>query len=92
MITESVIGASGIIFGALLLVFALTGMVDKLAKLFTNPSCAHPALARLVFLKKRHRADCLSTGVSQRSPWQIRRIPHQSHHRGRRFRPGVRAP
>lgn len=53
LITESVIGASGIIFGGLLMVFALTGIVDKLAKLFT------PAVVRgiqlslgLVFLKK----------------------------------------
>ncbi|MFZ2042304.1 MAG: putative sulfate/molybdate transporter, partial [Desulfobacterales bacterium] len=36
-ITESVIGASGVIFGALLLLFYLTGFVDKLAKIFTQP-------------------------------------------------------
>jgi len=53
MITESVIGASGIIFGALLLVFALTGMVDKLAKLFTQPVVRGIQLSLgLVFLKK----------------------------------------
>ena len=53
MITESVIGASGIIFGALLLLFALTGMVDKLAKLFTQPVVRGIQLSLgLVFLKK----------------------------------------
>ncbi len=53
MITESVIGASGIIFGALLLLFALTGMVDTLAKLFTQPVVRGIQLSLgLVFLKK----------------------------------------
>lgn len=53
MITESVIGASGIIFGALLLFFALTGLVDKLAKLFTQPVVRGIQLALgLVFLRK----------------------------------------
>jgi len=53
LITEPVIGASGIIFGALLLVFALTGMVDKLAKLFTQPVVRGIQLSLgLVFLKK----------------------------------------
>jgi SulP family sulfate permease len=48
-----VIGASGIIFGVLLLLFALTGMVDKLAKLFTPPVVRGIQLALgLVFLKK----------------------------------------
>lgn len=53
VITESVIGASGIVFGAILLVLALTGMVDRLARLFS------PAVVRgiqltlgLIFLKK----------------------------------------
>ncbi len=53
VITESVIGASGIIFGALLLFFALTGIVDKLAKLFTQPVVRGIQLSLgLVFLKK----------------------------------------
>jgi len=53
VITESVIGASGIIFGALLLLFALTGIVDKLAKLFTQPVVRGIQLSLgLVFLKK----------------------------------------
>ncbi|MGE0084103.1 MAG: putative sulfate/molybdate transporter [Desulfococcaceae bacterium] len=53
MITESVIGASGIIFGFLLLFFALTGLVDKLAKLFTQPVVRGIQLALgLVFLRK----------------------------------------
>ena len=52
-ITEPVIGAAGIIFGGMLLVFALTGIVDRLAKLFS------PAVVRgiqltlgLIFLRK----------------------------------------
>jgi SulP family sulfate permease len=53
LITEPVIGASGIIFGALLLLFALTGIVDKLAKLFTPPVVRGIQLSLgLVFLKK----------------------------------------
>ena len=53
MITEPVIGASGIIFGALLLLFALTGIVDQLAKLFTQPVVRGIQLSLgLVFLKK----------------------------------------
>jgi SulP family sulfate permease len=53
VITESVIGAAGIIFGALLLLFSLTGMVDKLAKLFTQPVVRGIQLSLgLVFLKK----------------------------------------
>jgi sulfate permease, SulP family len=52
-ITESVIGAAGMIFGALLIVFYLTGMVDKLAKLFTAPVVRGIQLALgLIFLKK----------------------------------------
>jgi sulfate permease, SulP family len=52
-ITESVIGASGVIFGALLLLFALTGFVDKLAKLFTQPVVRGIQLALgLIFLRK----------------------------------------
>jgi len=52
-ITESVIGASGVIFGALLLLFSLTGFVDKLAKLFTQPVVRGIQLALgLVFLRK----------------------------------------
>jgi SulP family sulfate permease len=53
LITESVIGAAGIIFGALLLVFALTGLVDRLAKLFTQPVVRGIQLSLgLVFLRK----------------------------------------
>jgi SulP family sulfate permease len=52
-ITESVIGASGVIFGALLLLFYLTGFVDKLAKLFTQPVVRGIQLALgLIFLRK----------------------------------------
>jgi SulP family sulfate permease len=53
IITESVIGASGIIFGIFLLVLSLSGMIDRLARLFS------PAVVRgiqltlgLIFLKK----------------------------------------
>ena len=53
VITESVIGASGIIFGAILLVLGVTGMVDRLAKLFTQPVVRGIQLALgLVFLRK----------------------------------------
>lgn len=52
-ITEPVIGAAGVIFGAILLVLAHTGMVDRIAKLFS------PAVVRgiqltlgLIFLRK----------------------------------------
>ncbi len=52
-ITEPVIGAAGIIFGGLLLVFSLTGFVDKLAKLFTQPVVRGIQLALgLIFLRK----------------------------------------
>jgi len=53
IVTESVIGASGIIFGLLLLVLSLSGLIDKVARLFS------PAVVRgiqftlgLIFLKK----------------------------------------
>ena len=53
LITESVIGASGILFGAILLLLAVTGTVDKLAKLFTQPVVRGIQLALgLVFLRK----------------------------------------
>ncbi len=53
VITEPVIGASGIIFGALLIVLSLTRMVDTLAKLFTQPVVRGIQLALgLVFLRK----------------------------------------
>lgn len=52
-ITEPVIGAAGVIFGALLLLFSMTGFVDKLAKLFTQPVVRGIQLALgLVFLRK----------------------------------------
>jgi len=52
-ITESVIGASGVLFGALLLLFYATGLVDKLARIFTQPVVRGIQLALgLVFLRK----------------------------------------
>jgi sulfate permease, SulP family len=52
-ITEPVIAASGIIFGGLLLVLSLSGMVDRLAKLFTQPVVRGIQLALgLIFLRK----------------------------------------
>jgi SulP family sulfate permease len=52
-ITESVIGAGGILFGLLLLVLSVTGTVDRLAKLFTQPVVRGIQLALgLIFLKK----------------------------------------
>src|SRR5512139_964979 len=52
-ITESVIGASGIIFGAILIVLYVTRTVDTLAKLFTQPVVRGIQLALgLVFLRK----------------------------------------
>jgi SulP family sulfate permease len=53
LITESVISASGIIFGSLMLFFYFTGIVDKLAKLFTQQVVRGIQLALgLVFLRK----------------------------------------
>jgi len=53
MITESVIGASGIIFGGILLLLAISGTVDRIAKLFTQPVVRGIQLALgLVFLRK----------------------------------------
>ena len=53
LITESVIGASGIIFGVTLLLLAISGTVDKIAKLFTQPVVRGIQLALgLVFLRK----------------------------------------
>ena len=52
-ITESVIGAGGILFGSLLLVLSLSGLVDRLARLFTQPVVRGIQLALgLIFLKK----------------------------------------
>jgi SulP family sulfate permease len=52
-ITEPVIGASGVIFGALLLLFSMTGLVDKLSRIFTQPVVRGIQLALgLVFLRK----------------------------------------
>jgi SulP family sulfate permease len=52
-ITEPVIGAAGMIFGALLLIFYMTGIIDKLARLFTQPVVRGIQLALgLVFLRK----------------------------------------
>ena len=53
IITESVIGASGIIFGIILLVLSLTGMVDQIAKLFSQAVVRGIQLTLgLIFLKK----------------------------------------
>jgi len=52
-ITESVIGAGGILFGFLLLVLSLSGMVDRISRLFTQPVVRGIQLALgLIFLKK----------------------------------------
>ncbi|MEW6570741.1 MAG: putative sulfate/molybdate transporter [Nitrospirota bacterium] len=52
-ITESVIGASGIIFGVTLLLLSISGTVNALAKLFTQPVVRGIQLSLgLVFLKK----------------------------------------
>lgn len=52
-ITEPVIGAAGIIFGGILLALSLSGMVDRIARLFTEPVVRGIQLALgLVFLKK----------------------------------------
>jgi SulP family sulfate permease len=53
VITESVIGASGIIFSVFLLVFSLSGMIDQLAKLFSQAVVRGIQLTLgLIFLKK----------------------------------------
>ena len=52
-ITEPVIAASGIIFGGLFLVLSLSGLVDRLARLFTQPVVRGIQLGLgLIFLKK----------------------------------------
>jgi SulP family sulfate permease len=52
-ITESVIGAAGMIFGFILLLLSLTGMLDRVARLFTQPVVRGIQLALgLIFLKK----------------------------------------
>lgn len=52
-ITESVIGAAGIIFGFILLLLSLSGMVDRISRLFTQPVVRGIQLALgLLFLKK----------------------------------------
>jgi len=52
-ITESVIGAAGMIFGVILLLLSLTGMLDRIARLFTQPVVRGIQLALgLIFLKK----------------------------------------
>ncbi len=53
IITESVIGASGIIFGIFLLVLSLTGMIDRVARLFSQAVVRGIQLTLgLIFLKK----------------------------------------
>ncbi len=52
-ITESVIGAAGMIFGFILLLLSVTGTLDRIARLFTQPVVRGIQLALgLVFLKK----------------------------------------
>jgi SulP family sulfate permease len=52
-ITEPVVGAAGIIFGAFLLFLSVSGLVDKIARLFTQPVVRGIQLALgLIFLKK----------------------------------------
>lgn len=53
LITESVIGASGIIFGVILLFLSISGTVNALAKIFTQPVVRGIQLSLgLVFLRK----------------------------------------
>ncbi len=53
IVTESVISASGIIFGLILLILPLSGMLDKIARLFSQPVIRGIQLALgLIFLKK----------------------------------------
>jgi sulfate permease, SulP family len=53
LITESVIGASGIIFGIILLVLSISGTVNALARIFTQPVVRGIQLSLgLVFLRK----------------------------------------
>jgi sulfate permease, SulP family len=53
VITESVIGASGIIFGIILLILSISGTVNALAKIFTQPVVRGIQLSLgLVFLRK----------------------------------------
>lgn len=53
VITESVIGASGILFALFLLAFSLSGMIDRLAKLFSQAVVRGIQLTLgLIFLKK----------------------------------------
>ena len=53
LITESVIGAAGIIFGVILLLLSTTGTVNALAKIFTQPVVRGIQLSLgLVFLRK----------------------------------------
>lgn len=52
-ITESVIGAAGIIFGFILLLLSLSGMLNRIARLFTQPVVRGIQLTLgLIFLKK----------------------------------------
>lgn len=53
VITESVIGAAGIIFGAFLLIVSLTGLMDRIARLFSQAVVRGIQLTLgLIFLKK----------------------------------------
>ena len=71
VITESVIGASGIIFGVILLALSLTGMVDQLARLFSQAVVRGIQLTLgLIFLKKGIELiidkDLFMSGISGR--------------------------
>jgi SulP family sulfate permease len=73
VITESVIGAAGMAFGALLLFFALTGLIDTLAKLFTQQVVRGIQLALgLIFLRKGIELivspNLYLTGIAERWP------------------------
>ena len=53
VITESVISASGILFGAILLILSLSGMIDRIARLFSQAVVRGIQLTLgLIFLKK----------------------------------------
>jgi SulP family sulfate permease len=72
-ITEPVIGAAGIIFGVLLLFFSNSGLIDKLAQLFSQPVTRGIQLALcLIFLKKGIELmitkDLFMSGVTGRFP------------------------
>ena len=71
LITEPVIGASAILFGAILVLLAISGTVDLLAKLFTPPVVRGIQFSLgLIFLRKGIelivQKDLFLTGVERR--------------------------